>query len=163
RRGSARGDVRRPRHGDRALPGAHHRVRSDARPLDRRRAARGRARPRRSRPRRRRAGPDLASPRRSPARRDAAPAAPHGDRAGAAAALSSLGYARVIELSPGADLELRGVQVVAEATAHGAGELAHGLAYVLRGDGPSIYLCGDSGYFSGFADLGARFAPDVAA
>ena len=81
---------------------------------------------------------------------------------GAAAAISGLGYARVIELSPGADLELRGVQVAAEATAHGTGELAHGLAYMLRGDGPSIYLCGDSGYFSGFADLGARFAPDVA-
>jgi L-ascorbate metabolism protein UlaG (beta-lactamase superfamily) len=81
---------------------------------------------------------------------------------GAAAAISGLGYARVIELSPGADLELRGVQVAAEATAHGAGELAHGLSYVVRGDGPSVYLCGDSGYFSGFADLGARFAPDIA-
>lgn len=83
--------------------------------------------------------------------------------AGAAAQISGLGYARVIELSPGADLELRGVQVAAAATAHGAGTLAHGLSYVLRGDGPSVYLCGDSGYFSGFADLGARFAPDIAA
>jgi L-ascorbate metabolism protein UlaG (beta-lactamase superfamily) len=83
--------------------------------------------------------------------------------AGAAAAISGLGYARVIELSPGADLELRGVQVAAAATAHGTGELAHGLSYVLRGEGPSVYLCGDSGYFSGFADLGARFAPDIAA
>jgi L-ascorbate metabolism protein UlaG (beta-lactamase superfamily) len=83
--------------------------------------------------------------------------------AGAAAALSGLGYARVIELSPGADLELRGVQVAAAATAHGTGELAHGLSYVLRGDGPSVYLCGDSGYFSGFAALGAQFAPDIAA
>jgi L-ascorbate metabolism protein UlaG (beta-lactamase superfamily) len=82
--------------------------------------------------------------------------------AGAAAALSRLGYARVIELSPGADLELRGVQVTAAAAAHGTGELARGLSYVVRGDGPSVYLCGDSGYFSGFADLGARFAPDVA-
>ena len=82
---------------------------------------------------------------------------------GAAAALSGLGYARVIELSPGADLEMRGVQVAAEATAHGAGELANGLSYVVRGDGPSLYLCGDSGYFSGFADLGERFAPDIAA
>jgi L-ascorbate metabolism protein UlaG (beta-lactamase superfamily) len=82
--------------------------------------------------------------------------------AGAAGALSSLGYARVIELSPGADLELRGVQVMAAATAHGASDLAHGLSYVLRGDGPSVYLCGDSGYFSGFADLGSRFAPDIA-
>jgi L-ascorbate metabolism protein UlaG (beta-lactamase superfamily) len=82
--------------------------------------------------------------------------------AGAAATVSSLGYARVIELAPGADLELRGVQVTACATSHGSGELAHGLSYVVRGDGPSVYLCGDSGYFSGFADLGERFAPDVA-
>ncbi|HEY0191309.1 MAG TPA: MBL fold metallo-hydrolase [Kofleriaceae bacterium] len=82
---------------------------------------------------------------------------------GAASALSGLGYARVIELAPGADLELRGVQIVAAATAHGARDLAHGLSYVLRGAGPSLYLCGDSSYFSGFADLGERFAPDIAA
>ncbi len=82
---------------------------------------------------------------------------------GAASALSKLGYARVIELAPGADLELRGVQVVAAATAHGSRDLAHGLSYLLRGPGPSLYLCGDSGYFSGFADLGERFAPDIAA
>jgi L-ascorbate metabolism protein UlaG (beta-lactamase superfamily) len=83
--------------------------------------------------------------------------------AGAAGALSGLGYARVIELAPGADLELRGVQVIAAATAHGDSDLAHGLSYVLRGAGPSVYLCGDSGYFSGFADLGERFSPDIAA
>jgi len=82
--------------------------------------------------------------------------------AGAAATVSHLGYARVVELAPGADLELRGVQVMAAATAHGETELSHGLSYVLRGDGPSVYLCGDSGYFSGFADLGERFAPDLA-
>src|SRR5262249_32323509 len=58
---------------------------------------------------------------------------------------------------------MRGVQVIAAAAAHGDGELAHGVSYVLRGDGPSLYLCGDSGYFSGFADLGERFAPDIAA
>jgi len=83
--------------------------------------------------------------------------------AGAAATVSRLGYARVIELAPGADLEIRGVQVAAATAAHGASELAHGLSYVVRGDGPSLYLCGDSGYFSGFADLGERFAPDIAA
>jgi len=82
--------------------------------------------------------------------------------AGAASAVSSLGYARVIELAPGADLEIRGVQVAAATAAHGASDLAHGLSYVVRGDGPSVYLCGDSGYFSGFADLGSRFAPDIA-
>jgi L-ascorbate metabolism protein UlaG (beta-lactamase superfamily) len=82
--------------------------------------------------------------------------------AGAAAVVSPLGFARVVELSPGADFELRGVHVVATATAHGDRELARGLAYVVRGDGPSAYLCGDSGYFSGFADVGARYSPDVA-
>lgn len=82
--------------------------------------------------------------------------------AGAAGAVSRIGFARVIELQPGADLELRGVHVTAAATSHGEGDLARGLAYVVRGDGPSAYLCGDSGYFSGFADIGERFAPDLA-
>ena len=81
--------------------------------------------------------------------------------AGAAAWISRLGFARVVELQPGADLELRGVQVIATPTSHGE-DLASGLAYVVRGDGPSIYLCGDSGYFSGFADVGTRLSPDVA-
>ena len=82
--------------------------------------------------------------------------------AGAAAWVSGLGFARVVELSPGSDLELRGVQVAAAPVSHGDDDLARGLSYVLRGDGPSAYLCGDSGYFSGFAALGERFAPDVA-
>ena len=82
---------------------------------------------------------------------------------GAASWLSTLGFRRVIELMPGADLEQRGVQVVAATTAHGEHELARGLSYVVRSEGsPSVYLCGDSGYFSGFADIGARYAPDVA-
>jgi len=76
--------------------------------------------------------------------------------AGAAAWVSSLGFARVVELQPGADLELRGIQVVAAATSHGEGDLARGLSYVIRGGGPSVYVCGDSGYFSGFADVGER-------
>lgn len=88
--------------------------------------------------------------------------------AGGAAWVSSLGFARVIELQPGADLELRGIQVVAYPTAHGDSDLARGISYVVRpvpgGDteAPSLYLCGDSGYFSGFADIGERFAPDIA-
>jgi len=87
---------------------------------------------------------------------------------GGAAWVSSLGFARVIELVPGADLELRGVQVIAYATSHGDDELARGLSYVVRPSpeselgGPSLYLCGDSGYFSGFADIGERFAPYIA-
>ncbi len=86
--------------------------------------------------------------------------------AGVAGAVSGMGFARVVELQPGSDFEVRGVQVFAAATSHGDDELARGLSYVLRPraetGGPSAYLCGDSGYFSGFADLGERFAPDVA-
>ena len=82
--------------------------------------------------------------------------------AGAASTLSHLGFSRVIELQPGADFELRGVQVIAAAASHGDHDLARGLSFVVRGPGPSAYLCGDSGYFSGFADIGARFAPDIA-
>jgi len=82
--------------------------------------------------------------------------------AGGASWVSKLGFARVVELSPGADLELRGVQIVAVATSHGDDELARGLAYVVRGDGPSVFLCGDSGYFSGFAHVGETYAPDIA-
>jgi L-ascorbate metabolism protein UlaG (beta-lactamase superfamily) len=54
------------------------------------------------------------------------------------------------------------VQVIACATSHGDGELARGLSYIVRGDGPTLYVCGDSGYFSGFSDVGARFTPDIA-
>jgi L-ascorbate metabolism protein UlaG (beta-lactamase superfamily) len=82
--------------------------------------------------------------------------------AGGASWVSALGFARVVELQPGADLELRGVQIIAAAASHGDDDLAHGLSYVVRGDGPSLYLCGDSGYFSGFADIGERYHPDIA-
>jgi L-ascorbate metabolism protein UlaG (beta-lactamase superfamily) len=83
--------------------------------------------------------------------------------AGTASWVGSLGFARVVELQPGADLEVRGVQVVAAATSHGDSDLARGLSYVLRPSaGPSAFLCGDSGYFSGFADVGGRYAPDIA-
>ncbi|MFT3698291.1 MAG: MBL fold metallo-hydrolase [Kofleriaceae bacterium] len=82
--------------------------------------------------------------------------------AGAASWVSGLGFSRVVELQPGADLELRGTQVIAAPASHGDADLASGLSYIVRGDGPSVYLCGDSGYFSGFADLGERYAPDIA-
>lgn len=83
--------------------------------------------------------------------------------AGAASWVSSLGFARVVELQPGSDLAIRGVHVTACASSHGDSDLARSLSYVLRGEGPSLYLCGDSGYFSGFAEVGRRFAPDIAA
>ena len=34
--------------------------------------------------------------------------------------------------------------------------------YVLRSQGTTLYFAGDTGYFSGFAEIGRRFNPDVA-
>ena len=64
--------------------------------------------------------------------------------------------------APETDLEVRGVHVIACPVSHGDGELARGNAYVVRGIGPSLYLCGDTGYHAGFAETGKQFAPDIA-
>jgi L-ascorbate metabolism protein UlaG (beta-lactamase superfamily) len=81
---------------------------------------------------------------------------------GSAALVSPLGFARVVELAPDGDLDLRGVQIVATPIRHGDDPRARGLAYVIAGRGPSVYACGDGAYFSGFAAVGERFAPDIA-
>ena len=143
------------------------RVRPDARPLGRRGAPRRRARARARRLQRRRAHPDLAPPRRSPARPDAAQAAAQrrrwSCRPARAAWVSPLGFARVVELQPGADLELRGVQVDrVRDLARRRRARARPVVRRARRRARALYLCGDSGYFSGFADIGERFAPDIA-
>jgi L-ascorbate metabolism protein UlaG (beta-lactamase superfamily) len=35
------------------------------------------------------------------------------------------------------------------------------LGYVLRGDGPSVFFCGSSGYFDSFSKVGRQFSPDI--
>ncbi len=75
-----------------------------------------------------------------------------------AALVSDLGFARVVELSVGSSLSHRGVDVVSSPVRH----RGPACAYILRGDGPSVYYCAASGYFSGFADVGARHRPDIA-
>lgn len=81
---------------------------------------------------------------------------------GVAARISALGFARVVELAAGADVTLDGVRVAATAVEHGDDELARGNAYVVAGDGPSVYLCADGGYGPGFAAAGRDHAPDLA-
>jgi L-ascorbate metabolism protein UlaG (beta-lactamase superfamily) len=75
-----------------------------------------------------------------------------------AALVSPVGFARIVELAIGSSLAHRGVEIVSTALRHPG----PACAYVLRGDGPSVFYCGASGYFSGFAEAGARFRPDVA-
>jgi len=81
---------------------------------------------------------------------------------GGAARASGLGFARVVELEVGQSIQDRGVDIATAPVRHGDGEDVRALSYVIRGDGPSVYFCGDSGYFSGFADIGARLQPDIA-
>jgi len=76
-----------------------------------------------------------------------------------AALVSSLGFARVLELGAGASVNQRGVEVATTPVKFGG---APACGYVLRGDGPSVFICGESGYFSGFAEIGARHRPDIA-
>lgn len=80
---------------------------------------------------------------------------------GAAARVSPLGFARLVELSVGSSLHHRGLEVVAEDAQHGD-RGSPSLSYILRGEGPTVYFCGGSGYFPGFADIGRRHWPDVA-
>lgn len=81
---------------------------------------------------------------------------------GVGATVSPFGFARVVELQPGAELVTDGVRVVATPLDHGRDPLARALGYVVVGDGASAFLCGDAGYSPAFAQIGAAFAPDVA-
>jgi L-ascorbate metabolism protein UlaG (beta-lactamase superfamily) len=81
---------------------------------------------------------------------------------GAARLVSGLGFARVIELAAGGDLDVHGVQLHTSPMRHGEAPLARGLCYLVRGSGPSVFLCGDGAWFSGFAEIGQRHAPDLA-
>ncbi len=76
--------------------------------------------------------------------------------------VSDLGFARVVELSAGQSIQDHGVDIATAPARHGDGPDDHALSYVIRGNGPSVYFCGDSGYFSGFADIGNRYRPDIA-
>lgn len=78
---------------------------------------------------------------------------------GVAGALASLGFDRVVELAPGHGFNLRGVDVVA-APARAAGDPA--LSYVIRGGGPTVFFCGVTGFFEGFAEIGREHRPDLA-
>ncbi|MCG8420448.1 MAG: MBL fold metallo-hydrolase [Proteobacteria bacterium] len=75
--------------------------------------------------------------------------------------VSDLGFARVIELRPGQGFQDHGVGLDTAEVHHGD-KTAQSLSYVVRGSGPSVYFCGDSGYFRGFAEIGARYHPDIA-
>ena len=78
--------------------------------------------------------------------------------------LPKLGFKEVLAVRAGDVVSVAGIDITAVPAQHRVGFLGHGraLGYVLRGDGPTVYFAGESGYFSGFMEVGARFRPDVA-
>jgi L-ascorbate metabolism protein UlaG (beta-lactamase superfamily) len=82
--------------------------------------------------------------------------------------VSDLGFARVIELGAGHRFEFEDLEVVAVPVRHSG---ARGIldrrrrgasGYIVLTQGRAVYFAGDTGYFSGFAEIGRRFNPDLA-
>ena len=79
----------------------------------------------------------------------------------------SVWLARGEELEPGRGYRSSDVEVTAVPVRHsgtrGFGDSAHrgACGYVVRTPRHSIYVAGDTGYFSGFVEIGRRFRPDV--
>jgi L-ascorbate metabolism protein UlaG (beta-lactamase superfamily) len=83
--------------------------------------------------------------------------------------VDDLGFARVIELGTGHTFGFADVEITAVPVRHSG---ARGFldrrrrgasGYVVRtASGRVVYFAGDTGYFSGFAEIGRRFDPDLA-
>jgi L-ascorbate metabolism protein UlaG (beta-lactamase superfamily) len=76
--------------------------------------------------------------------------------------VEKLGFARIVELALAQKLEHDGIEVIATPVKHATRDGRGAVGYVVRGDGPTIFFCGDSGYFAGFREIGRRFHPDIA-
>lgn len=97
---------------------------------------------------------------------------------GCAPLVAGLGFVEVVELAPGQRHDQADVEVTAVPVRHsarrGMGDYRRrgACGYVVAAKTPptaaggarqaTIYVAGDTGYFSGFAEIGRRFQPDVA-
>ncbi|HEY2743750.1 MAG TPA: MBL fold metallo-hydrolase [Polyangia bacterium] len=75
-----------------------------------------------------------------------------------------LGFREVLPVRAGDVVTVAGLDITAVPAQHRVGFRGHGraLGYVVRGDGPTVYFAGESGYFAGFMEVGSRYRPDVA-
>jgi L-ascorbate metabolism protein UlaG (beta-lactamase superfamily) len=81
--------------------------------------------------------------------------------------IEDLGFSRIISLEWWQTAGLGGVDVTLTPAKHWGARLFSDTyrgfgGYVLRGGGHSIYHSGDTAYFSGFAEIGRRLAPEIA-
>jgi L-ascorbate metabolism protein UlaG (beta-lactamase superfamily) len=87
---------------------------------------------------------------------------------GCAALVSDFGFADVVELSAGQVHRQSGVRVTAVPARHSGKrgfvdrKRRGSNGYVIEWEGRSVYFAGDTGYFSGFSEIGRRYAPEIA-
>ncbi|HET6149593.1 MAG TPA: MBL fold metallo-hydrolase [Polyangia bacterium] len=88
---------------------------------------------------------------------------------GCADLVADLGFEHLVELAPGQRFKAGDVETTAVPVRHSGGRglgrraRRRGAAgYVIESQGTTVYFAGDTGYFSGFADIGRRLHPDVA-
>lgn len=79
--------------------------------------------------------------------------------------LARMGFPQVVALAPEGSCHHGDVTIFAVPARHegggpGGAHTANG--YVVQTSDVAVYLAGDTGYFSGFAEIGRRFRPDVA-
>ena len=72
-------------------------------------------------------------------------------------------------MAPGDEFAIPGGSIVAVAAHHPGGRLSlraradgQALGYIIQTSASTIYYSGDTEYFPGFADIGARYDPDIA-
>jgi L-ascorbate metabolism protein UlaG (beta-lactamase superfamily) len=75
--------------------------------------------------------------------------------------VKEIGFSRVVELPPGQGFTHADVEVTAVPVRH-SGARRGACGYIIRSPDACVYFAGDTGYFSGFAEIGRRFSPDVA-
>jgi len=86
---------------------------------------------------------------------------------GSASLVRKLGFPAVHEVRIWDELEIRGMQVIHTPCHHWGARYVHDThrdygGYIVRAGGKSVFHCGDSTYFDGFAEIGKRHDIDIA-
>jgi L-ascorbate metabolism protein UlaG (beta-lactamase superfamily) len=81
--------------------------------------------------------------------------------------VGDLGFSRVVELEWWQSFQLGNVEITHTPSRHWGARVVRDVhrgygGYVLRGGLHSVYHAGDTAYFDGFAEIGARLRPDLA-
>jgi L-ascorbate metabolism protein UlaG (beta-lactamase superfamily) len=81
--------------------------------------------------------------------------------------VARLGFLKIDEVTPGKAVHHGDIEIIAVPVRHSGGGTFGGggrgaCGYIINAPGACIYFAGDTGYFSGFGEIGRRFHPDVA-